>query len=181
MTKRGLLAAAAFAASAVSAWAANVPPSALRGWYEDGRWLVAESAFADGNEDCMLANTQPASSGETAFVLSEFGGGNSTIMFRDTTITWDASGGSVTFQIDNNPSFTAPAQADVTRNVLIVPLRGTPSTIMRAFMNQFASGRVLLVTASAGTPRTFRLDGVQAALDAFGRCITAMRSTDAQR
>jgi hypothetical protein len=116
------------------------------------------------------------SSGETAFVLSEFGGGNSTIMFRDTTITWNASDGSVTFQIDDNPSFTAQAYAETKGNLLIVPLRGTPSTIMGMFMNQLASGHLLQVTASARKLRTFPLDGVQPALDAFSRCIAALNT-----
>jgi hypothetical protein len=55
MIKRILLAGAAFAASAVSAWAAEVPPSVQRDWYEDGRWSVAGFAFSDGNKDCVLA------------------------------------------------------------------------------------------------------------------------------
>jgi hypothetical protein len=37
-------------------------------------------------------------------------------MFRDTTITSNASEGSVTFQIDDNPSFTAPAKLAVSRS-----------------------------------------------------------------
>jgi hypothetical protein len=171
-----LLAGAAFATTATSAWAAVVPPSVQRGWYEDGRWSVAGFAFADGNKDCVLANTQPTSGGEAAFVLSDFLGGKSLIMFHDTTITWDALGGSVTFQIDSNPSFTAQARPDTTRRILVVALAGTPSMIMGAFMNQLASGHLLLVTPSAGTPRTFTLDGAQPALDAFGHCIATMSS-----
>jgi hypothetical protein len=115
------------------------------------------------------------SRGETAFVLNEFGSGVSTIMFHDTSITWDASGGSVTFRIDDNPSFTAPAETDTARNLLVVPLGGTPSTIMGMFMNQLASGHLLKVTAGA-TPRTFALDDAQLALDAFGRCVAALHS-----
>jgi hypothetical protein len=75
------------ATSASLAWAADVSPSVQPGLYDDGRWSVGAVAFASGNRDCVLANTQRMSSGETAFVLSEFSG-NSTIMFRDTTATF---------------------------------------------------------------------------------------------
>ena len=98
---RILLAGAVFAASAASAWAADVPPSVQQGWYEDGRWSVSGAAFADGNKTCVLANTQPTPGGETGFVLNDFARGKTIIMFRDTTIIWDASAGSVTFQIDD--------------------------------------------------------------------------------
>jgi hypothetical protein len=60
--------------------------------------------------------------------------------------------------------------------LLIVLLRGTPNTIMGAFMNQLASGHLLQVTASARTSRTFTLDGAQPALDAFSRCIVALNA-----
>ncbi len=175
---RILLVGTAFWASTAFTLAAGVPPSVERGWYLNGRWAVSGIAFADGHKDCVVANTQPTSRGKSAFVLSEFGGGGSTIIFRDTAVTWDASGASLTFQIDGNPSFTAAAQTDTARNVLVVALSGTPSTIMSAFMNQLESGRLLLVTPSAGTPRTFALDGVGPALDAFGRCVAAMSSGD---
>ena len=69
MTKRiPQLAAAIFAASANFAWAADLSPSVQRGLYDDGRWSVGAVAFASGNRDCVLANTQRMSSGETAFV-----------------------------------------------------------------------------------------------------------------
>jgi hypothetical protein len=175
VTVRFLLACVVFAASA--AFAGDVPPSTQSDWYNLGPWSVAGIAFADGHESCVVANTQPLPDGLSAFVLSDFGGGDSSLMFRDTTITWDASGESATFQIDGNPSFTAQAQTDTKRNVLYFPLFGTPRTVMGAFMNQLASGRILRVTPTAGTPRTFALDGAKPALDAFGRCIAAMSST----
>jgi hypothetical protein len=46
--------------------------------------MVAGVALGDSNKDCVLANTQYMSSGETAFVLNGFGSGSSTIVFRDT-------------------------------------------------------------------------------------------------
>jgi hypothetical protein len=180
MTKGLPLASAAVATSAAFAWADGAPPSVQKNWYM-GRWSVAGFAYADGKKNCVLANTQPGSSGETTFLLTRTDGDATNIVFNDTTITWDASIGSITFQIDSNPRFTALAQGDTTHNTLIVPLRDTPSTIMGAFMNQLASGRLLVVTANAGTPRTFTLDGVGLALVAFGQCIAEMHSTDAQR
>jgi len=102
-------------------------------------------------------------------------------MFHDTTNTWNPSGESLTFQVDGNPSFTAPAQTDTTRNVLVVALDGTSRTLMGAFINQLESGRLLPVTPNAGSPRTFALDGAQVALDAFGHCIAAMSSDDDRR
>jgi hypothetical protein len=168
------LAVAVFAASANLAWAADLSPSVQRDLYEDGRWSVGAVAFASGNRDCVIANTQRMSSGETAFVLSEFSG-NSTIMFRDTTATWNSSNGSVTFQIDDNPSFTGQAYA-ATGNLLIVPLRGTPSTTMGTIMNQLANGRLLLLGAGAEPPRMFTLDGAQPAFDAFSRCVAALHN-----
>jgi len=83
MTVRFLLAGAAFAASEAFALA-DVPPSVERGWYLNGRWSISGFAFADGNKECVLANRQPTSRGELVFVLSEFGGGGSSIMFHDT-------------------------------------------------------------------------------------------------
>jgi hypothetical protein len=176
VTKRGLLIASAFVASASLAWAADTPPFVQRGLYKDGRWSVAGLAFANGYRNCVLANTQHMSGGETAFVLNEFGSDDSAIMFRDTSVTWDASGGSITFQVDDNPSFTAEANTDTRRNLLVVPLRGTSSTIMGMFMNQLASGHQLKVTANARTPRTFVLNDAQLALDAFGRCVAALHN-----
>ena len=173
---RFVLAAAPFAASAAFALAADVPPSVQRSWYDDGPWSVAGFAFADGNKDCVLANTRPTSNGKSAFVLSDFGGRGSNIIFRDTTINWNASDESIGFTIDGNPSFTTQAQTDTRHNTLVVVLNNTSSTIMDAFMNELESGRVLLVTPSAGTPRAFALDGVNPALEAFGRCIAAMSS-----
>lgn len=182
---RILLAGAGFSASVAFALAAGVPPNVERGWYLNGHWAVSGIAFADGHKDCVVANTQPTSRGKSAFVLSEFSDGGSTIIVRATTVTWDASRASLTFQIDGNSLFTAEAQTDKTHNVLVVGLNGTPSTIMSAFMNQPVSGRLLLVTPGAGTPRTFALDGVQPALDgvqpaleAFGRCVAEMSSGD---
>jgi len=176
VTVRFLFAAAAFAAPAAFAMATDVAPSLERGWYLNGLWSVSEYAFTDGHKDCVLVNTQSLPSGLSAFGLNEFGGGASTIMFRDTTITWNGSSKSLTFQIDGNPTFIALAQTDTRNNILIVALDNTPSAIMGAFMKQLESGRLLLVTPSAGTPRTFELDGIQPALDAFGRCIAAMSS-----
>ena len=176
MTKRILhLATAALAVSASFAWAADVPPSVQRGLYEDGHWSVAGVAFADGNRDCVLANTQRMSSGETAFVLNEFGSGVSTIMFRDTTITWDASGGSVTFWVDDNPSFTALTRTDATRNLLIVPLANTSGSVMTTFLHQLTSGHELHLVTEVKT-ETFDLYGSSPAFDAFGHCIAAMSS-----
>ena len=68
-------------------------------------------------------------------MLNAFGGGGSTILCRDTTVIWDASGEPLTFPIDGNPSLTAQAPIDTTRNILVVRLH-RPSTIMGAFMNQ---------------------------------------------
>jgi hypothetical protein len=172
---RILLAGAAFAASAASAWTADVPPSVQQGWYEDGRWSVAGAAFADGNKACVLANTQPTARGETGFVLNDFAGGKTIIMFRDTTIIWDASAGSVTFQIDDNPSFTARTETDTKRNLLIVPLANTPGSVMTALLDQLASGQQLHVVTSVDK-LMFNLSGSSPAFDAFGRCIAAMSS-----
>jgi hypothetical protein len=63
MTKWILLAGVGFAASVAPALAADVPPSLQRSWYGNGRWSVAGFMFANGNKDCVLANTQPMSSG----------------------------------------------------------------------------------------------------------------------
>ena len=171
---RILLVGAAFVASAASAWA-DVPPSVQQGWYKDGHWSVAGTVFADGNKECVLVYRQPAARGETGFALNDFAGGNSTIMFLDTTITWDASAGSVTFQIDDNPSFTARTEIDTARNLLIVPLANTPGSVMTAFLDQLASGHQLHLVTAVET-RTFNLSSSSPALEAFGRCIAAMPS-----
>ncbi len=179
MTNRVLLTGVAFAVLTTSVWAADVPPSVKHGWYEDGLWSVAGFAFADGSNDCVLANAQPTPSGETAFVLTQFGGGDSTIMFHDTTITANASGGSITFQIDGAPSFTARPKTDTAHNLLVVPLANTPGLVMTAFLHELTSGQELSVVTAVGT-RTFDLSGSSPAFAAFGRCIVAM-SPDADQ
>lgn len=136
--------------------------------------MVAGSTFTDRDKDCVLANRPSTSHGESAFALSEFGTRRANIMFRDITITWDASGESITFQTDGNLGFTAQAQTDTTCHILVVAPGGTPSTTMDPFMRRLASGRQLLVTSRVGSSRTFALDGAQAARDAFGRCIAAI-------
>jgi hypothetical protein len=173
MTKRILLAGAAFVAPAVSAWAA--PPHVQQGWYDDGRWSVAGAVFADGTKECVLANTQLTAGGEAAFALNDLTGGKSLIMFRDTTLTSGASNRSVKIQVDDNPSFTGQTEIDTERNLLIVPLANTPAPVMTAFLRQLVSGHELHLVTSVKT-QTFDLSGSNPALDAFARCIAAMSS-----
>ena len=97
-------------------------------------------------------------------------------MFRDTTITRDASGGSVTFQIDGNPSFTAQAKTDTTRSVLVVPLANTPGPVMTAFLHQLVNGSMWLPQRKHEP-----LSGSNPALVTFSRCIVAMSSDSDQR
>lgn len=144
MIKRLLPVGAAFAASVASAWPA-VPPSVQRDWHEGVRWSVRGAAFADGKKECVLANIQPRSGGITSFVLSDVNDDHSMIMFDDTTITWDAAGGSLTLQVDGNPSFTGQSETDTKRNLLIVPLANTPGPVMTALLDQLASGHELHV------------------------------------
>jgi hypothetical protein len=172
-SKRIPLAAAAFAASVSLACAAGVPPKVQQVLYDNGHWSVAGSSFADGNKQCLLINTQQTAGGETDFAFSDFRGRGSIIMFHDTTTTWDASSGSVTIQIDSNPSFIAKTETDTTHNVLIVPLADTPAPLMTAFLGQLAAGHEMHLVASVKT-LTFDLSGNNQALAVFGRCISAM-------
>jgi hypothetical protein len=140
-----------------------------------GAGRLPEWRFADGNRSCLLGNTQPAPHGEIAFVLSDFGGGRSIIQLRDSTITWDASGGPITLRIDGNPSFTAQTETDTAHNLLVVPLANTPGPVMTQFLQQLANGHQLHVTTTVGT-RIFDLSGSGPPFDAFGRCIVAMNA-----
>jgi hypothetical protein len=96
------LSSATLVASAPTGRTNDVPSSTQKVWYSAGSWSVGEVKFIDGHRDCLLVNTQPLAEGATAFVLSDFSGGHTSLMFRDTTILWGVSGPSVDVLIDGD-------------------------------------------------------------------------------